>query len=42
MLLLLLLQADPANVMAMAWTALYALVRDGNIKSATKTLQVGW
>jgi len=33
------LQADPNNVMAMAYTALYSLVRDGNSKAATKTLQ---
>ncbi|KAG1671284.1 hypothetical protein FOA52_010855 [Chlamydomonas sp. UWO 241] len=33
------LQADSHNVMAMAWTALYSIVRDGNIKAATKTLQ---
>ncbi len=35
-----LLQKDAQNIAALGWMALHQLVRDGNIKNSTKTLQV--
>jgi hypothetical protein len=35
------LATDTQNVMALSWSALYSMVRDGNNKAAAKSLQVG-